>query len=122
MSARTGCQASPASDRRSRRVSQHRAMRRAPERGRTQPRRTWLVEVIEQSRDAIYVVDPGTGRIRYANRGASRDAGYAREELVGRAIGDLEPGLTDVRFRRVLNWCLAHRWMHVADGRTCRPR
>ena len=77
-------------------------MRRAPERGRTQPRRTWLVEVIEQSRDAIYVVDPGTGRIRYANRGASRDAGYAREELVGRAIGDLEPGLTDVRFRRVL--------------------
>ena len=47
-------------------------------------------------------MDPGTGRIRYANRSASRDAGSGREELVGRAIGDVEPGLTDDRFQEVL--------------------
>ncbi len=73
-----------------------------PGRPIARPRRALLLEVVEQVREAIYVTDPETGRIRYANRGASRDLGCTHSDLVGMPIGDVEPGLTDERFRAMV--------------------
>jgi two-component system cell cycle sensor histidine kinase/response regulator CckA len=98
-----GCQPAPVSRRRPGRVTRHHAVRRTAGRARAHPQRAILLEVIEQVRDAIFVTDTDTGHIRYANRGAARDLGCAREDLVGRQMGDVEPGLTDDRFRSIVD-------------------
>ena len=102
MSTPAGCQPIPAPPRRPGRVTLHRAVRRLPGRTKVQPQRALLLEVVEQVRDAIFVTDTELGCIRYANRRAGRDLGCAREDLVGRPMGDVEPGLTQDRFRAMV--------------------
>ena len=99
----TGGGSTPAAPcRRPHRVAMHRAVCRTIGRRRAPVRRSWLLDVVEQSRDSILVLDPESGCVRYANQGAAHDLGVARGELTGLAIGELEPGLTRERFGEMI--------------------
>jgi PAS domain S-box-containing protein len=54
--------------------------------------------LLDQAREMLIFVDPATLEIRAANAAAERALGYARGELIGRAITDIECALTDVFF------------------------
>lgn len=51
--------------------------------------------LIEQSNDAIEVIDPATGRFLDANNKACADLGYSREELLSLKISDIDPTFVD---------------------------
>lgn len=52
--------------------------------------------LFDSNPDPVFVVDAETGRILDANSQAEDVYGYARKELLGRFVGDLEPGAGDV--------------------------
>lgn len=51
-------------------------------------------ELIDQSADAIEVVDPLTQRFLDVNKTGCRDLGYSREELLTMKVPDIDPGFT----------------------------
>ncbi|HEY3547883.1 MAG TPA: PAS domain S-box protein [Propionicimonas sp.] len=77
-------------------------VRRLLERLEVEQRHAWLLEAIDQSRDAIFVVDPQDARLLYANRGASHDLGYTPEELLRLTPADFAPGFSMARFGTLL--------------------
>jgi PAS domain S-box-containing protein len=48
-----------------------------------------------QSSDAIFVVEPGTGRLLDANDTAARVLGYSRDELLNLHVTDFDPGMRE---------------------------
>ncbi len=50
--------------------------------------------LINQANDAIFVVDPTTGRFLDVNVKASRNLGYTREELLGLTVSDIDDLVT----------------------------
>ena len=61
--------------------------------------RASLFEVIARSSNEVYIVDPETLLVRFANDGAGRNLGYTQEELATRTPLDLEPLLTEDALR-----------------------
>ncbi|MEA4858786.1 MAG: ATP-binding protein [Solidesulfovibrio sp.] len=52
--------------------------------------------LFDSNPDPVFVVEAANGRILDANSQAEDVYGYARKELLGRAVGDLEPGAGEV--------------------------
>lgn len=52
-------------------------------------------ELIDQSNDAIFIINPETGRFLDANNKASDLLGYTREELLGLSMPDIEAEVSD---------------------------
>jgi PAS domain S-box-containing protein len=50
-------------------------------------------DLLDQSGEAIFVVDPADGRLLDVNQTACRALGYPREELLVRSLGDVEAAL-----------------------------
>ncbi len=51
--------------------------------------------LIDQSNDAIFVIDPDTGKFLYVNAKASRNLGYTCEELLKMGVIDIEAIISD---------------------------
>ena len=60
-------------------------------------------QLIDQSNDAIEVVDPETLRLLDVNESACRDLGYTREELLSLKISDIDPGVGESCLATVAN-------------------
>jgi len=58
--------------------------------------------LIDQSSDAIEVIDPGTGRYLDVNERACQDLGYSREELLALNVRDVDPTLDEASFARAV--------------------
>jgi len=58
-------------------------------------------ELIDQSHDAIMVIDPETLRFIDINGRACLDLGYAREELLSMSVYDIDPTVDESMYRRV---------------------
>lgn len=69
--------------------------------------------LVNQTRDGIYVVDPGSSRFLDANAAACRDLSYTREEL-------LDLGVTDVQaeIRDATTWSAHVRRLKAVGGAT----
>ena len=52
--------------------------------------------LLEYGNEIVFLVDLATQEIRAANGAATRHLGYARDELIGRPITDIECALTDI--------------------------
>ena len=57
-------------------------------------------QLIDQSNDAIEVVDPETLRLLDVNESACRDLGYTREELLSLKISDIDPSVGESSWRQ----------------------
>ena len=53
-------------------------------------------DLIDQSTDDIYIVDPATSHFLDVNEAACRDLGYTREELLQRGVVDIQTNLRDI--------------------------
>lgn len=51
--------------------------------------------LINQSYDAVFVIDPETGRFLYVNDRACSNLGYTREELLNMTVVDIEEVIPD---------------------------
>ena len=56
--------------------------------------------VINQSNNAIYIHETGTGGFLYVNDQACADLGYSRDELLGMKVTDVDAGLPDEATRK----------------------
>lgn len=65
-------------------------------------RERWLATVVEESNDAVMLIDPD-GIVIEWNRGAERMYGYAREEIVGRSFDVLLADGTAEKARTLLD-------------------
>ena len=61
--------------------------------------RAWLHDVIARSLNEVYVFDPETLKILFANAGAERNIGYTARELAGLTALDIMPEYTEQSFR-----------------------
>jgi formate hydrogenlyase transcriptional activator len=59
--------------------------------------------LIDQSNDAVEVVDPATLQVLDINERACKDLGYSREELLKMTVFDINPGLDESTRARVVN-------------------
>lgn len=57
---------------------------------------------VDHARGAMFQIDAG-GRVRYANRAACDMLGYAREDLTGRLLSDIDPTMTEGVWREHLH-------------------
>jgi PAS domain S-box-containing protein len=64
--------------------------------------RAWLQDLVSRSLNKIYVFDPDTLRITFANRAACENTGYREEELKGMTMPDIEPEFSDGTFRTMV--------------------
>jgi PAS domain S-box-containing protein len=60
-------------------------------------------KLIDQSSDAIEVVDPETLRFLDANERSCRDLGYTRDELLELKVSDIDPSVDESRLSRIAN-------------------
>ena len=74
---------------------------------------TSLEELFEESRDAVFITDPGQDRILDANAAASRLLGYTREEFKVTPISRIHPHelprmreFLDGALRDGINWTI----------------
>jgi PAS domain S-box-containing protein len=51
--------------------------------------------LIEQSNDAVFITDPGTGRLLDVNERACKNLGYTRDELLSLCVWDISATLSD---------------------------
>ena len=58
-------------------------------------------KLIDQTTDAIEVVDPKTLRFLDVNDKSCRDLGYTREELLSLKVHDIDPGVDESRLARI---------------------
>ncbi|MGB7863959.1 MAG: PAS domain S-box protein, partial [Candidatus Sulfotelmatobacter sp.] len=58
--------------------------------------------LVDQSNDAIEVVDPETMRFLDVNEKACSELGYSREELLSMGVFDIDPAVTDSSVRTIL--------------------
>ena len=58
-------------------------------------------KLIDQTTDAIEVVDPTTLRFLDVNDKSCRDLGYTREELLSLNVSDIDPGVNESRLVRI---------------------
>jgi len=63
------------------------------ERKRTEQRMALLEHALNQSSDAIYLMDEKTTRFNYVNDAACRNLGYSREELLSMSPVDIDPDM-----------------------------
>ncbi|MBN9423591.1 MAG: hypothetical protein BGO63_11840 [Candidatus Accumulibacter sp. 66-26] len=71
--------------------------------------------LVEHCNEILLLVDPATLDIRSANAAALRHLGYARTELLGRPITDIECALTDVFYWEEVRQGIAPE-VHDAEG------
>ena len=57
---------------------------------------------VDHARGAMFQID-AEGRVRYANRAACDMLGYAREDLTGRLLSDIDPTMTEKAWREHLH-------------------
>lgn len=57
---------------------------------------------VDHARGAMFQID-ADGRVRYANRAACDMLGYAREDLTGRLLSDIDPTMTEAAWREHLH-------------------
>ncbi|MBI5165559.1 MAG: PAS domain S-box protein [Magnetospirillum sp.] len=90
----------------------HHVRRHAAERDlrRSQGQLRLFREVMDQSSDGIFLIDPADGRFRDVNRTACRRLGYSRDELLALGVTDIDPGLPETAAWR------AHLETLRADG------
>ncbi len=55
--------------------------------------------ILDNTLDMIFMFDPETLRIVYANRGTVETLGYAREELIGKPVWEIKPLMPEHVFR-----------------------
>ena len=72
-----------------------------------------LDELFEESRDAVFITDPGEDRILDANAAASRLLGYTRDEFMVTPISQIHPhelprmrAFLEVALRDGVNWTI----------------
>jgi PAS domain S-box-containing protein len=70
------------------------------ERKRTEEELSLFRTLIDQSNDAIEVVDPDTLRFLDMNQKGCADLGYTREEILSRTVFDVDPTVDDAAFTR----------------------
>jgi PAS domain S-box-containing protein len=70
------------------------------ERKRTEEALSLFRTLIDQSNDAVEVVDPNTLRMLDMNQKGCADLGYSREEILSLTIFDIDPTLDDALFAR----------------------
>ncbi len=58
--------------------------------------------IVESSLNEIYVIDPGTLRFEYANRGALKALGYGKEEMLSMTVLDIKPLFARDSFSRLV--------------------
>ena len=58
-------------------------------------------KLIDETTDAIEVVDPTTLRFLDVNDKSCRDLGYTREELLSLNVSDIDPGVNESRLVRI---------------------
>src|SRR5208283_6221450 len=73
------------------RASNERLLKTAGERERTIRELTLFRALLDQSNDAIEVVDPETARFLDVNERACVELGYSREELLSMTVFDIDP-------------------------------
>lgn len=76
-----------------------RSHRQAVERPRDWP--AVVRALLDRTSDAIYLIDPETGRFLDVNETACRTLGYARAELLDMSVFDVDPDLDGAGYRRV---------------------
>lgn len=58
--------------------------------------------ILDQTLDCIFIFDAETLRITYVNRGATRQVGYARHELLTMSPLDIKPEYDEAHFKQML--------------------
>ncbi len=57
---------------------------------------------LDSTLDSIFMFDPKTFKISYANRGASKQIGYSSRELYAKTFLDLQYNMTEARFNQIV--------------------
>ncbi len=83
------------------RVSNQKLLKTAREREQTLQELTLFRMLLDQSNDAIEVVDPQTLRLLDVNDRCCQELGYSREELLSMTIFDIDPNVDEERRARV---------------------
>jgi formate hydrogenlyase transcriptional activator len=83
------------------RVSNDRLLKTAEERERTIRELTLFRTLLDQSNDAIKVIDPETLRFLDVNEKACVDLGYSRDELLSMTVRDIDPEADESLLSRV---------------------
>src|SRR6185369_12654510 len=65
------------------------------------------LSLVDATHDGVLVYDSATLRISYANRGASEQVGYSRDERLGMYVLDLKSEFEETAFRQLLAPLLA---------------
>lgn len=68
------------------------------DRTRTEVERAHLTAALDLVPDEVYLLEPGTLIVQFANERAARAAGTEPETLTGVSLGELEPGITPDAF------------------------
>jgi PAS domain S-box-containing protein len=79
-----------------------RSERMAAELARVNAEAMHALDLVDATHDGVLVYDADTLRISYANRGASEQVGYPREQLRGKSVLDLKRQFDEVFFRKLL--------------------
>ena len=78
------------------------------ERKRAEDERATLQDMIERSRNEIFIFDPETLRFQYANGGALHNLGYSLEQVRSFTPLDIKPEYTEASFRQFIQPLLLH--------------
>jgi len=73
--------------------------------------------LIEQSNDAVFVTEPGTGRFLDVNERACRNSGYSREELLGMRVQDIVVAFSDPEAWKEIVGELRQKGYLIREGR-----
>jgi PAS domain-containing protein len=83
------------------RASNEELVKTARERERTLHELSLFRTLLDQSNDAIKVIDPETLRFLDANERSYRELGYSREELLSMTVHDIDPNADETVIARV---------------------
>ena len=79
------------------------AVRDVTERKAAEAREREVREVLDATPDAVFIFDPESLRLTYANRGASSQLGYGHDELLTMTPLYFKPDLTEEQYRQMVD-------------------
>lgn len=78
------------------------SVRDVTERSRARDHTRRIERLVDRAHEGVYLIDPDTLRITYANAGAAAQTGQERSALLGRSMVDLVADMDDATLQRLL--------------------